>query len=117
MRNRQIYLTAMLAATPVAAVVAILAATPTAGPANVQLSFNAAIQNAPLDDPCDLDPNGNCNIPGTPGNGNPFPVPGNNIPGTPGNGNPFPVPGNVNPDPVPDIVASDVNINVPHAGR
>ena len=90
MRNRQIYLTAMLAATP-AAVAAILAATPTTSPANVQLSFNAAVQNAPLDDPCDP-LFGNCNIPGTPGN--------------PGNGNPFPVPGNVNPDPVPDIVAS-----------
>ena len=92
MRNRQIYLTAMLAATPAAAAVAaILAATPTASPANVQLSFNAAIQNAPLDDPCDLGLNGNCNIPG--------------------------FPGNVNPDPVPDIVASDINftnINVPH---
>jgi hypothetical protein len=89
MRNRQIYLTAMLAATAVAA---ILAATPTASPANVELGFNAAIQNAPLDDPCDLDPN--CNAPGFPGNGNPD------------NANPFPVPSNVNPDPVPDIVAS-----------
>jgi hypothetical protein len=96
MRNRQIYLTAMLAATPAAAVAAILVATPTACPANVQLSFDAAIQNAPLDDPCDLDPN--CNAPGFPGNGNP-----DNIPG---NANPFPVPGSVNPDPVPDIVAS-----------
>jgi hypothetical protein len=45
MRNRRIYLTAMLAATPAAAAVAaILAATPTASPANVQLSFNAAIR-------------------------------------------------------------------------
>jgi len=97
MRNRRIYLTAMLAATPAAAAVAaILAATPTASPANVQLSFNAAIRNAPLDDPCDLDPN--CNAPGFPGNGN-----SDNMPG---NANPFPVPGNVNPDPVPDIVAS-----------
>ena len=95
MRNRRIYLTAMLAATPAAAAVAaILAATPTASPANVQLSFNAAIRNAPLDDPCDPLVNGNCNIPGFPGN-----------PG-PDNANPFPVPGSVNPDPVPDIVAS-----------
>jgi hypothetical protein len=88
MRNRQIYLIAMLAATPAAAVAVILAATPTASPANVQLSFNAAIQNAPLDDPCDPLV-GNCN------NVNP-----------PDNANPFPVPSNVNPDPVPDIVAS-----------
>ena len=87
MRIRHIYLTAMLAAAP-AAVAVILAATPTASPANVQLSFNAAIRNAPLDDPCDP-LFGNCNIPGTPDNANPFPVPGN-----------------VNPDPVPDIVAS-----------
>ena len=47
MRIGQIYLTATLAAVPVA-VAAILAATPTANPANVQLSFNAALQNAPL---------------------------------------------------------------------
>src|SRR6516162_7171002 len=108
MRNRQIHLTAMLAATPAAAVAAILTATPTPSPAHVQPSFNAAIQNAPLD-PCDLDPN--CNIPGNPGNVNPD---------IPGNVNPYPVPGNVNPDPVPDIVASDVNfpnINAPHIGR
>ena len=43
----QIYLTATLAAVPVA-VAAILAATPIASPANVQLSFNAALRNAPL---------------------------------------------------------------------
>jgi hypothetical protein len=98
MRNRQIYLTAMVAATPAAAVAVILAATPTTSPANAQLSFNAAIQHAPLDDPCDPLVNGNCNIPGFPGNVNSDPVPGN--------ANPYPVPGNVNPDPVPDIVAS-----------
>jgi hypothetical protein len=87
MRNRQIHLTATLAATP-AAVAAILAATPTASPAHVQPSFNAVIQDAPLD-PCDLDPN--CNMPGYPGNANP-----DNIPG---NGNPDYIPGNDNPDP------------------
>ena len=47
MRIGQIYLTATLAAVPVA-VAAILAATPTASPANVQLSFTAALQNVPL---------------------------------------------------------------------
>jgi hypothetical protein len=67
MRIDQIYLTAMLAAVP-AAVAAFLAATPTTSPANVQLSFTAALQNAPLDPPCDLDLQGNCNIPGIPGN-------------------------------------------------
>ena len=53
MRNRQIHLTATLAATP-AAVAAILAATPTVNPANAQLSIDAATQNAPPDDLCDL---------------------------------------------------------------
>jgi hypothetical protein len=91
MRNRQTYLTAMLAATPAAALAAILAATPTANPANAQLGFNAAIQNAPPDDPCDLDPS--CNLPGYPGNANP-----DNIPG---NVNPYPVPGDVDSDPAP----------------
>ena len=65
MRIGQIYLTAMLAAVA-AAVAVILAATPAACPANVQRGFNAALQNAPLDDPCDI--GGNCNIPGIPGN-------------------------------------------------
>jgi len=92
MRNRQTYLTAMLAATPAAALAAILAATPTASPANAQLNFNTAIQNAPPDDPCDLDPN--CNMPGYPG-ANP-----DNIPG---NANPYPVPSGVDPDHVPGV--------------
>ena len=87
MRNRQIHLTATLAATP-AAVAAILAATATPNPAHAQPSFNAIIQNAPLD-PCDLDPN--CNMPGYPGNANP-----DNIPG---NVNPDNIPGKRNPDP------------------
>ena len=67
MRIGQMYLTAMLAAVPVA-VAAILAATPIASPANVQFSFNAALQNAPLDPPCDLDLDGKCKIPNIPGN-------------------------------------------------
>jgi hypothetical protein len=62
MRIGQMYLTAMLATVPVA-VAAILAATPTASPANFQPSFNAALQNAPLDPPCDLDLDGKCKIP------------------------------------------------------
>jgi hypothetical protein len=95
MRIRHIYLTAMLAAAP-AAVAVILAATPTASPANVQPSFNAALHNIPLD-PCDLG-GGNCNIPGPgiPGN---VDVPNVNVP-------------NVN---VPDI--NPPNINVPGRGR
>jgi len=96
MRTRQIHLTAMLAATPAAAVAAILTATPTPSPAHVQPSFNAVIQDAPLD-PCDLDPN--CNMPGYPGNANPDNIPGNGNPDyIPGNGNPDP---GVNRDPVP----------------
>ena len=92
MRNHQIiYLTAMLAASAAAAVAAILAAAPTASPANVQLSFTAAIQNAPLD-PCELDPY--CDIPGLPGNVN------SEIPGIV---DPSPVPANVNnPEALPD---------------
>jgi hypothetical protein len=45
-RIGQIYLTAMIAAVPVA-VATMLAATPSASPTNVPLSFNAALQNAP----------------------------------------------------------------------
>ena len=77
-------------------VAAILAATPTASLANVQLSFNAVIQNAPLD-PCDLDPN--CNMPGYPGNANPGNIPGPGDP-VPSSGSDNPDPG-VNRDPVP----------------
>jgi hypothetical protein len=95
MKIRHIYLTAMLAAAP-AAVAAILAATPTASPADVQPSFNAALHNVPLD-PCDL--GGDCNIPGIPGNVDRPDVPDVNVP-------------NVN---VPDI--NPPNINVPHIGR
>jgi hypothetical protein len=96
MRNRHIYLTAMLAAAP-AAVASILAVTPPAGPANVQLSGNAAIHNAPLD-PCDLDLDGNCNIPGIPGDIGPdF-----------GRGNI-----NINP---PNINVNPPNVNMPGRG-
>ena len=88
MRNRQIHLTAVLAATPAAAVAAILAATSMPGPAIAHPRFNAVFHSAPLD-PCDLDPN--CNNPGYPGNVNPDNIPGDVAPS--------PFPGSDNPDP------------------
>ncbi|WP_454791907.1 hypothetical protein [Mycolicibacterium lutetiense] len=96
MRIRQIYLTAMLAAVP-AAVAAALAATPMASPANVQLSAHPAVQNVPLDPRCDLDLQGNCNVPGIPGNINVNPP---NI--------------NVNP---PNINVNPPNVNLPGPRR
>lgn len=65
MKNGQIYLTAMLAAAPAAAMVAFVGASPTANPSTVQLGFNAAVHNAPLQPACEfgLDANGNC-LPG-----------------------------------------------------
>lgn len=94
MRRRQIYLTAMLAAVP-AAVAATLAAAPAAVPANVQLSANPAVQNVPLDPQCELDLQGNCNVPGIPGNINVNPP-------------------NINP---PNINVNPPNINLPGPRR
>jgi hypothetical protein len=90
MRRRQIYLTAMLAAVP-AAVAATLAATPTAGPVNLQFTANPVVQDIPLDPQCDLDLQGNCNVPGIPGNINVNPP-------------------NINP---PNINVNPPNINLP----
>jgi hypothetical protein len=92
MRINHIYATAMLAV-PVA-VTAILATAPTASPANDQINFRA-IQNAPLDPPCDVNLNwGNCD----------FNVPDVNVP-------------DVN---VPNVNVPNVNlpnVNVPYIGR
>ena len=90
MRINHIYATAMLAVP--AAATAILATAPTASPANVQINFRA-VQNAPLDPPCDVNLNlGNCDI---------------NVPDVP----------DVN---VPNVNLPNVNlpnVNVPYIGR